>query len=61
MIYGPGGEGRAHVTGAASASVHDNYIVKNGGLYFYADPNARTKDIYSGDINMATGARIDAR
>ena len=67
MIYGPDGTGTAHVSsaggpfGTVTASVHDNYINKqNGGSYFYPDPNAGTLDKYSGDINLVTGALIDA-
>jgi hypothetical protein len=65
MIYGPDGEGRVHVpenasngTGTTKVSVYDNYIDKKGGIFFYNDPNP--SDTYSGDINMVTGALIDA-
>ena len=66
MIYGPDGTGTVHVPGGGgqgtvTATIYDNYINKqNGGSYFYPDPNAGTLDKYSGDINLVTGALIDA-
>ena len=66
MIYGPDGTGTVHVpggggNGTVTAAIYDNYINKqNGGSYFYPDPNAGTLDKYSGNINMVTGALIDA-
>jgi hypothetical protein len=64
MIYGPNGEGRVHVpsgqySGTTTASIHDNYISDPTGTFFYPDHNT-TLDHYSGDINLATGASIDA-
>ncbi len=66
MIASPDGSGLPHISGYPSggggvttASVHDNYIAKRGSpTFFYPDPTSG--DSYSENINLVTGARIDA-
>ena len=63
IIESPKGDGRVHVYGSGTvtnANVYDNYFFTNGNAAFYTDPTAGTTDLYSNNVDMATGQFIQA-